>query len=167
MAVYVPPPVRAGAADAGSLSAERWACGVAASSEEWPEDRFTWRLPEYGLPLRIDHEEEWIVPSGSAPGEVGAARRFADIGGLVAVLLEITAAPVIWDLAEGRRRGLSVMAHVHEPPGGGPAWVYFSEVSLTSRPKDPLARVVSTGRLALADWRALTGDQGPLLAEGS
>jgi hypothetical protein len=97
------------------------------------------------------------------PGDVGAARRFAEVDGLgVICLIEIAAdyAGVLWDVAEGRRNGLSVTAHLVEPPGGGLEWVYFSEVSLTSTPRDPLARVVSSGQLALDDWRTLTGEAG-------
>jgi len=137
---------------------ERWLCGVAASREQWPEDRYTFQLPCTGLPVHIDHQDLWACSSGMVPGDVGAARRFAEVGGLgVVCLIEIAAdhPAVLWDVAEGRRKGLSVTAHPVEPPGGGLEWVYFSEVSLTSTPRDPLARIVSSGQLALDNWRIL------------
>jgi hypothetical protein len=166
----VPVPARSGPAAAGSLSAEAWLCGVAASYEEWPQAEYTFRLPELALPVYVDHEEKQISSSGYLPGDVGAARRFAEVDGLgVIVLIEIAAdhPAILWDVAAGRRTGLSVSAHLDEPPGGGPTWVWFSEVSLTSRPADQLARVVSTGQLAFDDWRALTGQDPPRLAEGN
>src|SRR5205823_7671310 len=116
-------------------------------------DRYTFQLPCTGLPVFIGHQ--WVCSSGMVPGDVGAARRFAEVDGLgVICLIEITPdhPGVLWDVAEGRRRGLSVTAHPVEPPGGGLEWVYFSEVSLTSTPRDPLARIVSRDRLALDDW---------------
>jgi hypothetical protein len=76
----------------------------------------------------------------------------------VIVLMEITSPSVLWDVAEGRRNGLSIHAHMGEPPVGDREWVWISEVSLTATPKDPLARVVSIGRLALHDWEVLTGE---------
>jgi hypothetical protein len=138
--------------------AERWACGVAASHQEWPPDRYTFQLTDIGRPVYLDHEPDWLGASGYIPGDVGVCRRFAEVDGLVIVLLEITAPAVLLDLAAGKRTGLSVTAHLDPPPDGGPDWVYIAEVSLTSRPKDPLARVVSTGLLALRDWETLTGE---------
>ena len=155
----VPLPARSGPADAADLGVERWACGVAASYEEWPPDRYEWRLPEYGLPLRVDHREQMFASSGAVDGTVGAVRRFAQVDSLVVCLIEVTSPSVMWDWSRGVRCGLSVMSHVDEPPAGGPAWVYFSEVSLTGHPKDPLARVVSLGQAGLDDWRALTGEE--------
>ncbi|HET9969820.1 MAG TPA: hypothetical protein VFQ68_16415 [Streptosporangiaceae bacterium] len=157
----IPPPARGAPAAAGKLSAERWLCGVAASYEEWPQAEYTFRLPGYGLPVYVGHEAERIVTSGFVPGDVGAARRFAEIDGLgVVVLIEISAdyPSLLWDVSAGKRCGLSVCAHIDEPPGGGQAWVYFSEVSLTEHPQDPRARVVSSGTLALQDWQDLAGE---------
>jgi len=164
-AYRIPLPARSGPADVGDgrFSVERWACGVAASWEEWPPDRYTFALPNVGRPVFVDHEEDQIVTSGSAPADVGVARRFAETGGLVIVLIELSAASVVWDLAQGKRNGLSIKAHLDPPPGGGPEWVHIAEVSLTSRPRDPLARVVSTGQFALHDWQVLTGE--PVLGQ--
>lgn len=157
----IPPPGRSGPAPAGN-SAERWLCGIAASYEQWPPGEYRFQLPDWGLPVYADHREERHVSSGEpAPADVGAARKFHEIDGLgVVVLIEISAdyPGLLRDVAERKRTGLSVCAHLDEPPIGGPAWVYFSEVSLTDHPRDPLARVVSTGRLALGDWEALTGE---------
>jgi hypothetical protein len=162
-AYWIPPPARSGPAVAGSgsLSVERWLCGVAASVEAWPPDRYTFQLPELGLPVHVDHAEQMFAPSGAVDASIGTARRFAEVDGLgVICLIEIAAdhPSVVWDVAEGRRNGLSVTAYPVEPPGGGLEWVYFSEVSLTSTPRDPLARIVSSGQLALGDWRTLTGE---------
>jgi hypothetical protein len=158
----VPPPARSGPAAAGSLGAQRWACGIAASYQEWPQAEYTFRPPDdIGLPVYVGHQETRIVTSGFADGSVGAARRFAEVPGLgVVVLLEIAGLSVLRDIAEGKRCGLSVTAYVDPPPGGGPAWVYFSEISLTEHPRDPLARVVSSGALALSDWASLTAPAG-------
>ena len=160
----VPPPARSGPAAAGSPGTERWLCGICASYEAWPPGEYTFRLPAVGLPLYVGHQAQRVVSSGEpAPGDVGACRRFAEVDGLGAVvLIEISAdyPSLLWDVAE-RGAGLSVTAHLDEPPGGGPVWVYFSEVSLTGHPRDPLARVVSSGALALADWEALTGEPAP------
>ena len=161
----IPPPVRGGPAAAGNLGVERWLCGVAASYEKWPQGEYTFQLPDWGLPVLVAHEDRRVVSSGEpAPGDVGAARRFAEVDGLgVVVLLELSAdyPSLLRDLAEERRTGLSVTAYVDPPPDGGPAWVYFSEVSLTEHPRDPLARVVSSGHLALGDWASLTGELAP------
>ncbi len=161
----MPPPARSGPAAAGSLGVERWLTGICASYERWPQGEYTFRLPPTGLPLYAGHQEQRIVSSGEpAPGDVGVARRFAEVDGLgVVVLLEVGAdyPSLLWDIAESRRCGLSVTAYVDPPPDGGPAWVHFSEVSLTEHPRDPLARVVSTGALALADWTSLTGELAP------
>lgn len=161
----IPPPVRGGPAAAGNLGVERWLCGVAASYEKWPEDRFAFRLPVCGLPVYVGHEEKRIVSSGEpAPGDVGVARRFAEVEDLgVIVLIEIGAdyPSLLRDLTEERRTGLSVCAYLDPAPDGGPVRVYFSEVSLTEHPRDRLARVVSTGQLALDDWASLTGEPVP------
>lgn len=159
----IPPPARLGAASgAGSVSVERWLCGLAATYDLWPRAEYTFRLPDIGRPVYVDHHEERVVSSGMADASVGVARRFAEIDGLrVVVLLEITSPSVLWDVAEGRRNGLSISAHMDEPPGGGPEWVYIAEVSLTATPRDPRARVVSTGQLALRDWEVLTGEVVP------
>lgn len=159
----IPPPARSGPDAAGNLGAERWACGIAASYQEWPQAEYTFRPPDdIGLPVYVGHQEKRIITSGFADGSVGAARRFAEVDDIgVIVLLEVAEPSVLWDIAESRRCGLSVTAYVDPPPGGGPAWVYFSEVSLTEHPRDPLARVVSTGQLALSDWASLTGEPAP------
>jgi hypothetical protein len=157
----IPPPVRSGPAVPSSLGVERWACGVCASWEQWPADRFTFQLPDIGRPVFVEHREEMFVSSGMAAASVGTARRFAQVDGLVIVLLEITEPSVLWDLAEGKRNGLSIKAHMDPPPTGGADWTYIAEVSLTARPKDPLARVVSTGQVALDDWLSLTGEAVP------
>jgi hypothetical protein len=152
-------PARSGAAVASDLGVEKWACGVAASWEQWPPDRFEFRLADIGRPVYVDHHPEQIAAPGFVPADVGTARRFAQVDGLLVVLLEITSPGVLWDLAQGKRNGLSIKAHLDQPPGGGPQWAYIAEVSLTSRPKDALARVVSTGQLALDYWRTLTGEE--------
>jgi hypothetical protein len=155
----IPVPLRAGTADPGSLGVERWACGVCASFEEWPEDRYTFVLPDIGRPVFVEHEAERLVTSGTAPGDVGVARRFADLDGLIVCLLEISNPSVMWDLSRGVRCGLSVTAHTDPPPDGGPEWVYIAEVSLCEHPKDVLARVVSLGEQGLRDWAVLTGEE--------
>lgn len=160
----IPPPARSGPAATGNLSVERWLTGICATYERWPQDEYTFRLPPTGLPLYVSHEEERIVTSGFAPGDVGAARRFAEVDGLgIVVLIEVGAdyPSLLWDVAEGRRNGLSIGYCTDEPPGGGPEWLYIREVSLTERPADPLARVVSCGAVALSDWEILTGERVP------
>jgi hypothetical protein len=154
-------PARSGPADVGDgrFSVERWLCGVVASYEEWPQDRFSFRLSGGGLPLFISHEEQFIHYSGTVPGDVGAARRLVELEGIgVVALIEVSAPAVLLDVAQGKRTGLSVCAHVDDEVPVGPAWVWFSELSLTEHPVDPLARVVSTGQVALDDWLALTGE---------
>ncbi|MBO0813678.1 MAG: hypothetical protein J2P30_00775 [Actinobacteria bacterium] len=144
-----------------SDSPERWLFGLAASREEWPAGEYEFRLPPCGLPLLIGHEEYSLAPSGRVPGDVGVARRFHEVSEGIVCLAEIGAefVSVLWDVAERKRAGLSVKAHLDPPPGGGPTWVYFAEVSLTATPADRLARVVSHGKAALEDWQALTGEE--------
>jgi hypothetical protein len=160
-AYRVPRPVRSGPADAGNLGAEKWLCGIAASYERWPQDEYTFRVPPCALPLYAEHREEMLVPAGEVPAVIGAARRFREIEGVGLVsLIEVGGAhpSVVWDVAAGRRAGLSIGYCLDPPPDGGPEWICLSEVSLTGTPGDPRARVISSGQLALDDWRALTGE---------
>jgi hypothetical protein len=130
--------------------------------EKWPPGEYTFRLPLTGLPVYVDHQEEQAAASGFVPGDIGAARRFAEVDGIgLVTLIEIHAPAVLWDLAAGRRTGLSIGYCLDPPPDGGPEWVYLREVSLTSQPGDPRARVVSSGRLALHNWEVLTGEFVP------
>jgi hypothetical protein len=164
----IPPPARSGPAT-GNAGPEHWLCGIAASYERWPQPEYTFQIPPTGLPLYIGHEEKWIDSSGMVPGEVGAARRFAEIDGVgLVTLIEVAAdhATLLWDVAEGRRSGLSIGGCLDPPPGGGPEWLYIREVSLTEHPADPRARVISSGELALRDWEVLTGEHVPAAAGG-
>jgi hypothetical protein len=139
----------------------QWLFGLCATYDRWPREEYSFRLPPCGIPLLLDHRERQIVTSGVAPGDVGVARRFAEIPDLgVVCLLEVSRShpTILWDIAEDRRSGLSVKAHLDPPPGGGPDWVYLREVSLTSAPADSRARVASSGVNALADWELLTGE---------
>lgn len=158
-------PARSGPAAAGSPGVERWLTGLAASYERWPRDEYTFRLPPCAMPLYAGHQEQRIVSSGEpAPGDVGVVRLAAEVEDLgVIVLIEVGAdyPSLLWDVTEGRRRGLSIGYCTDPPPGGGPEWLYIREVSLTERPADRLARVVSSGPLALSDWSALTGEPAP------
>ncbi|HXZ72639.1 MAG TPA: hypothetical protein VEH31_17455 [Streptosporangiaceae bacterium] len=96
----------------GSLPGpERWLFGLASSYEMWPPDRYTFRLPPCALPLYASHEEHRAVSSGFVPGDIGVARMFAEVEGLgLCVLAEVSGdhPGILWDLAEGRRNGLSV-----------------------------------------------------------
>lgn len=159
----IPPPARSGPAAAGSPGAERWLCGIAASYERWEPGRYSFRLPPCAVPLYAGHQEKRITISGEpAPGDVGVARRFAEVDGIgVVVLIEVAEPSLLWDVAEGRRNGLSIGYCTDPPPGGGPELLYIREVSLTGHPADPLARVISQGKLALGDWVALACEGAP------
>jgi hypothetical protein len=142
-------------------SADRWALGLAASYQHWPQDRYEFRLPGTGLPLYAEHEYAWAVTSGFISAALGAARYFAEVDnvGLIC-LIEVESPSVMWDWARGVRAGLSVCAHhPDEAPDGGLIPVHFSEVSLAGTPTDPAARVVSLGQMALDDWQWLTHEE--------
>lgn len=174
MTVYrIPLPARSSPATAapGHASPERWLLGLVASHARWPADRYEFHLPQTGLPLFLDHQERLIDGSGMVDGDVGAARFFCEVAdlGLIA-LIEVSADHpyLLWDVAEGRRAGLSIGYALDTVPGGdGPEWLYVREVSLTSRPRDPLARVISSGQLALDDWAALSGEPVPAAAQAA
>jgi hypothetical protein len=163
----VPSPAAAPHTAASSPSAARWALGLAASCEQWPQSRFQFVLPATGLPLFVRHEDTRFVSSGSVSGQVGAARYFAEISGLgVVCLIEVSAEypSIMWDWAQGRQAGLSVTAHyLEDVPDGARSPVHFSEVSMCDSPRDPLAWVVSLGQMALDDWTVLTGEDAPAL----
>lgn len=143
--------------------ADRWACGIAASYGRWPRDRFRFVLPGTGLPLYVRHEAKQIAVSGLVSGAVGAARFFAEVEGVgLVTLIEVSAEhpSIMWDWSHGRQAGLSVYAEwLDDVPDGARRQVHFREVSLTGTPRDPLARVVSLGQMALDDWATLTGER--------
>jgi hypothetical protein len=89
----IPPPARSGPATAAAV--ERWLCGIAASYERWPREGYTFVIPPTGLPLYTGHEEQRFVTSGIVGGDVGAARRFAEVDGvgLVTISPAVDAAP--------------------------------------------------------------------------
>jgi hypothetical protein len=164
MATYWIPP-RCEPAASGGTSVERWLFGLAASYERWPRDRYTFQVPGVGLPLYMSHTERRIVSAGVIDGDVGVARRFAEVDGLgLVVLLEVGPdyMSVLRDVAEERCNGLSIGYCLDEPPGGGPEWLYTREISLTASPADPRARVISRGQGALHDWEVLTGEIVPV-----
>ena len=164
MTAYGLPPADPGPRAAAGPGVERWLFGLAASYERWPQDRYTFALPTVGLPLYVGHEERRVVSSGLIAGDVGAARYFAEVDGLGLVVLAEVAPDhpgIMWDLSEGRFNGLSIGCCLDPLPGSDHEWVYLREVSLTNHPADPRARVISTGRLAFADWELLTGEPAP------
>jgi hypothetical protein len=153
----------------------RLVCGVATcfgvrshDGRIWQREEFdAWLRLEEAVPLRVDHAPLAIESNGTFVNDVGAARRFcpvtAPVEGLL-TLCEISPGPwgdaLLEDLLLHQQRwhlpqyGMSLGAlHIR----GEAAMPY--EVSLTTRPGFPDAKVISVGERAMKTFEFLSGDR--------
>jgi hypothetical protein len=140
-----------------------------ANGRQWTLPQFEqWLELQLGLPILHDHLPV-IDPHGRI-STTGTARRFAPVEhpceGLLAlaeidrtptgdsVLAELRASLDAWS---GRSQwGFSIGAHIVDD------MIIPFEISMTSRPAFPMAKILSVGEGAAEDWELLTGQ--PALA---
>jgi hypothetical protein len=125
--------------------------GLAATRSKWPSTEYTFVLPVAALPVYYGHQEHLFASHGGRlDASIGTARLFHEVDGQgLITLIELGAR-----YAADPPRGLSI-GYCLDPQPSGPTQIYIREISLTSHPGDKDARVLSTGKLALADWELL------------